>query len=83
METQNIKSLVQRIVKEAKALKDKHTDQKDASVNYACIFSHNKQEYNALMGVTKKIGQVIEKTPTGLLFQIQPLETNSGKLNNP
>ena len=80
MNTENLKIKVKNIVEKATALKNKHINNKNTPVNYACIFSQSKEEYNELLEVTQKIGKVIKQTPTGLLFQIGPLETISGVL---
>jgi hypothetical protein len=39
MDADQLKQLAQQIVEEATRLKDKHTEEKEAPVNYACIFS--------------------------------------------
>lgn len=71
---------VQNIVERATILKNKHTDDKTAPVNYACIFSQSEEEYQELLEVTRKIGSVIEEMSSGLLFQIKPLQTVSSVL---
>ncbi|MBU3958213.1 MAG: segregation/condensation protein A [Nanoarchaeota archaeon] len=78
--SENLKSAVREIVKRACDLKNRHTDEKDAPVNYACVFSQDKQEYDSLLEAAEKLGTVKEETPTGTLFQIRPLDTVSGKL---
>ena len=80
MKVENLKSLIKSIVEKASALKNKHIEFKNISVNYVCIFSQSNEEYKKLLKITQKIGKVIQKTPTGLLFQIEPLETISGIL---
>jgi hypothetical protein len=80
METGDLKNKVKSIVEKATSLKNKHIDNKNTPVNYACIFSQNKEEYEELLKITRKIGKVIQETPTGLLFHIEPLETVSGVL---
>ncbi len=80
MNKKDLKILVQEIVKQASILKNKHTNETLAQVNYACIFSQNKEEYGSLVKVSKTIGKVLEEMPTGLLFQIKPLKTVSGIL---
>lgn len=80
METEDLKKLVQSIVEKTTALKNKHIEYKNAPVNYACIFSQSKEEYGELLEVARKIGKVIQETPSGLLFHIEPLETVSGVL---
>ena len=80
MKTEDLKNLVKSIVEKATALKNKHIDDKNTPVNYACIFSQSKEEYEELLGASRKIGKVIQETPTGLLFHIDPLQTVSGVL---
>lgn len=80
MDTEDLKIKVKNIVEKATALKNKYIDPKDTPVNYACIFSQNKEEYEELLEVTRKIGNVIKETQTGLLFHIEPLQTVSGVL---
>jgi hypothetical protein len=80
MKIDELKKLVQDIVKKAKALKDKHTSEIDAPINYACIFCQSNEQFNELIILTKKLGKIIEETPTGPLFQIKPIETIAGKL---
>ena len=80
MNTEDLKIRVKSIVEKATALKNKHIDDKNTPVNYACIFSQNEEEYNELLEAVRKIGKVIKETPTGLLFHIEPLETVSGVL---
>lgn len=80
MNENSLKNLISEIVRDACVLKNKHTDQVDAPINYACIFSQNNEEYNTLIEATKKIGNIIQQTPTGPLFNIEPLDTISGHL---
>ena len=80
MDTANLTKLVQNIVKKSCKLKDKYTDEHTAPVNYACIFSQNQDEFETLIKLTNKIGKIIQETPTGPLFKIQPIKTTSGNL---
>ncbi len=80
MDVQDLKAMVQEIIEQARLLKDKHTDQKNVPVNYACIFSQSKKEYEELLEVSRKIGKIIEEMTSGVLFQISPLKTESGTL---
>lgn len=80
METKSLEIMVQHVVGQAAALKNKHVKEKETPVNYACIFSQSKAEYDGLVGTTRDIGKVIKETPTGLLFNIRPLTTVSGEL---
>jgi len=80
MDVADLKQLVEEIVKKSNDLKNKHTSEIKAPVNYACIFCQNKEQYNNLLTTMQNIGKVIEETPTGPLFHIQPLNTIAGKL---
>ena len=71
--------LVENIVKEAKRLKDKHTKEIDASVNYACIFCQNDDEYKTFKQLAGELGSVLEQTKSGPLFRIK-IETVAGTL---
>jgi len=74
-----LKSFVQDIVKQAVHLKDKHTTEKDALVNYAAIFTQTEESYKKILELTKQIGEIIKDTPTGPLFKIN-LTTRAGTL---
>jgi hypothetical protein len=80
METDKLENIIQEIVKQARDLKNKHTQEKSAPINYACIFSQNESEYHELLLATDAIGKIIEKTPSGPLFQIRPILTVAGQL---
>jgi len=80
MNMKSLKQFVQEIAEKANALKDKHTSEKNAPVNYACIFCQSDEQYDSLVTLTQEIGKVVEETPTGPLFHIQPLDTIAGKL---
>lgn len=80
MNLEELKTLVQNIVSEATKLKNLHTDELQASVNYACIFCHSQKEYDEFLSLVYKIGSVIKETHNGPLFHIEDLETVSGKL---
>jgi len=71
---------VQEILKKASNLKDKYTSEKKVPVNYACVFCQDEEQYKSLAALAQEIGKVIEETPTGPLFHIQPLNTLAGKL---
>jgi len=80
MDLEYLKDLIRNIVKDATSLKNKHTEYKTVSVNYACIFSQSKKEFEELLKITHKLGKIIQETPTGPLFHINPIETVSGVL---
>ena len=75
-----MKIKVQSIVEKATTLKNKHIEEKNIPVNYACIFAQTEEEFEELLEVTRKIGEVIKETPTGPIFHIEPLQTVSGVL---
>ena len=72
--------LTQDIVKESCRLKDAFTAEKEALVNYACIFCQNQKEYEGFLSLAGQMGKIIKETPTGPVFYIRELETVSGKL---
>lgn len=80
MDVNGLRQFVQEIVETASKLKDKHTSEKKAPVNYACIFCQNDEQYTGLIVITKKMGRVVRETPKGPLFHIQPVDTIAGKL---
>lgn len=80
MGVKELRQFVQEIVEKASNLKDMHTSEKNAPVNYACVFCQNDVQYNNLLEIVHEMGKVIEETPTGSLFQIQPLDTIAGSL---
>jgi len=80
MTLSGLKKLVQEIVQQSCQLKDAHTTEKDARVNYVAIFAQSQGEYEDLLAAAKQLGLVIEQTPTGPLFEIKPLETVAGGL---
>lgn len=80
MFTEDLKQLIQGIVQQSCELKNQYTTEKDAQVNYAAVFSQNEREYNELYELAKQIGKVIQNTPTGDLFEIDGIDTVSGKL---
>lgn len=80
MTEEELKKLLREIVAQAKELKDKHTSERNAGVNYACIFAQNQEEYEKLLESTAKLGEVVKETPTGPLFRIKDLKTTAGNL---
>ena len=80
MSVEQLKEIVQKVVAQAAELKDKHTAEANALVNYACIFSQSEEEFKEISLLARRTGKVIEETPTGPLFQIAPLQTSAGPL---
>ena len=76
-----LKTTIKSIIEKATELKDKHTDEINAPVNYACIFSQNEGEFNELTTLTKKLGTRIKETSTGPIFKLtNEISTVSGRL---
>ena len=70
---------IQQIVQKASELKDKHTTEKDAPVNYACIFSQSEKEYRDLEQEISKMGKVVQETKMGNVYLLtEPIETVAG-----
>jgi hypothetical protein len=80
MNVSELKDLIRKIVERAKTLKDKYTDEVDARVNYACIFTHSDSEYDNLIELISSFGCIAKETPTGPMFHIEPLNTVAGDL---
>ena len=80
MDIDDFKNIIEDIVLRANSLKDELTNANNAPVNYACIFCQNEKELNDFTKLSLQIGAIIKETPSGSLFQIEPLNTIAGKL---
>lgn len=80
MNTEELKVLVKKIVAEAQQLNVAHTDQINAPVNYACIFTQSQSEYEEMVNVARQLGSMANDTATGPIFHIAPLLTAAGTL---
>ncbi len=80
MEIEELKHFVQEIVAKADILKNQHTNEKKAPVNYACIFCQSNEQYNNLIAIVEKIGKIVKETHAGPVFHIEPINTTAGKL---
>ncbi len=80
MSTEDFKQLIQDIVQRSRELKNQHTTEKNAQVNYAAVFAQNEKEYKELYEAATQIGKVIKNTPTGDLFETVRVDTVAGKL---
>ena len=76
---QNIRITIQKIVEESNRLKNKHTTETKAPVNYVCIFCQTENEFEEFKKEAEKLGEIIKQTPTGPLFKIS-INTTSGRL---
>lgn len=80
MESFALENILKEIVAEARTLRDKHTTEWRAPVNYAAVFAQTKFEFIKLLNAASELGKVIKETPTGPLFLIRTIETVSGPL---
>lgn len=80
MESFALENILKEIVAEARTLRDRHTTEFRAPVNYAAVFAQTKFEFIKLMTAASQLGKVIKETPTGPLFLIRTIETVSGPL---
>lgn len=71
---------VKKVVEQAKRLKDLHTPEKNALVNYACFFAQDDKEFQSLFEAASEVGKIKQETPSGPLFQIEPIQTSAGML---
>ncbi|PID98754.1 hypothetical protein CSA80_04800 [Candidatus Saccharibacteria bacterium] len=71
---------VQSIVRSAKELHLAMTNQGEVSVNYACIFAQNKEEFDTFEAALQSSGKVIQKTKSGPVFAVPPFPTAAGPL---
>jgi len=80
MNQKKLKLFIQEIVEKSNELKNKYTDETNAKVNYACIFSQNQKEFDEYKKITENFGKIVKETVSGPLFQIEPLNTVAGTL---
>lgn len=81
MTLNELKVLTQQIVTQARELSAKRTDQGQAPVNYACIFTQSQEEYDELLALASAIGKAVDRTAMGPVFQISPISTVAGELH--
>lgn len=81
MAQDQVLEIVYYIVDSCIKLKDKHTDQTNAPVNYVAIFAQSDEEYDQLSRVTQEIGAAVQKTATGEVYKLHsPIKTAAGIL---
>ena len=80
MESDDLNKRLSQIVAECVELKNKYVEEKDLPVDYICIFSHSKSEYDEVEKLALQNGKIIETTLTGPIFKfiVSPL-TMAGK----
>ena len=75
-----LRELVTSIVATAAKLKNDFTDEKQAPVNYACIFAQSENEFQSFTKVVEGLGRIIHRTASVPVYFINGLETISGIL---
>lgn len=77
---QKLETLVKRIVREANELKNKHTAERKARVNFAAVFTQKMGDYYKLLEEAAAIGNMLVENPSGYLFHVPPIKTVAGPL---
>ncbi|MFA5051646.1 MAG: hypothetical protein WC544_01120 [Patescibacteria group bacterium] len=73
--------LIQNIVQRGTELKNKHTTDTNAVVNYSCIFTHSDQEYQLLDTEAQSLGSEVKNTEMGKVYLLhEAIETVAGPL---
>lgn len=76
-----LQEIINYIVDESIQLKDKYTDETDVPVEFVCIFCQNNEEYGELTDIIKKLGKVVQDTPSGYTYLLnKPINTAVGPL---
>src|ERR1035441_2513557 len=83
MTLNDLQVIAQSIVAQARVLSDKHTSERNAPVNYACIFTQSNFEYEEMLSLARQLGNVAEETAMGPVFSITPIPTEAGGLHLP
>jgi len=61
MDAEDLKIKVQSIVEKATTLKNKHIEEKNISVNYACIFAQTEEELKSYLKSHEKLEKLSKK----------------------
>jgi hypothetical protein len=77
---QKLETLAQKIVREANALKNRHTSEKGAKVNYTVIFPQSTPDYLQLIKEAATTGALLSENPSGFLFHVPSIKTVAGPL---
>ncbi len=77
---QKLENLVKKIVRQANELKNAHTTEKRARVNYSAVFCQNMREYESLLKEAQMKGNMLVESETGQLFHLPAIKTVAGPL---
>jgi len=73
---------VQQIVSDSHKLAVKHDADANAPVNYTCIFTHNLDEYEELVGTAIQLGTMALDTAMSPVIRLdRPIDTVAGQLD--
>ena len=77
----NLKKTIQYIAKCSNELKNIHTNETAAPIEFVCIFCQNEDEYNDFTKNISRIGRVAEDTSSGFTYLLdKPINTVAGPL---
>ncbi len=81
MDTNTFNQLFWHLVKRAMELKNTHTKEWKAVVNYSCIFTHSDEEYQLMDKEVATHGSVAKETKMGNVYLLhEAIETVAGPL---
>lgn len=80
--TQTVQDIIAHIVPQTLELVRAHTSENQLPIDYAAIFCQSEEEYTYLKADADRLGDVLDETPTGPLYQLtEPLTTEAGPLH--
>ena len=81
MQNKDLTEVVNYVVNRSIKLKNKYTKETTIPIEFACIFSQDDKEYQEFSETIKKLGKVVQNTPTGYTFKLNsPIKTKAGML---
>jgi hypothetical protein len=73
--------IIQYIVSCSVDLRNKYTDEKNAPVEFVCVFCQNENEYKHFTNSAETLGEIIEDTKSGFTYLLNnPIMTIAGPL---
>ena len=73
--------IIKHVVSHSADLKNLYTDEKQAPVEFGCVFCQSEDEYEKFTDEIKKYGRVVEDTISGFTYLLEvPISTASGPL---
>lgn len=75
----DLTAIVNQIVDDSVALKDKYTDAKNAHLSYCAIFCQSPDEFSQLKECVSENGKLVDDTATGPVYLVNPvISTKAG-----